>query len=243
MSTTTTAVVPFVLRQMDGVTVEVQETAIAMRKAAVEWAEVITEVSSPAHLEAAVDAQKDLAAIAKLVETNREQVKAPVLDLGRKIDATAKAFIAPVEVHRVRLNTLVTDYRSEVRKRELEEERKRAEEQHRANLERQRQEAEQRRREEDARKANLPPPAPVVAPPPVVVVEVVPPPAPKPAGLIEKDEWDFEVLDVRALAAARPDLVTITERRADILRAIRKDNVRDLPGVRIFSQLKTEVRL
>lgn len=235
-----TALVPFVLRQIDGVTVEVQTTALQARDAAVDWASMLTAVDSPATRDAAVDAQRDLAALIKGTEAARVAVKAPVLDLGKKIDAAAKAFLEPIIQHQARLNALVTDYQAEERRKAQEEERKRVEEARRIQAERDRLEAEQRRKEEEARKANLPPPPPT--PPPAPVVVVAPPPAPKPAGLVEREVWDFEVLDVDALAAARRDLVTIDARRAEILREIR-NGARAIPGLRIFSQLKTEVRL
>lgn len=236
-----TALVPFVLRQIDGVTVEVQTTALQARDAAVDWAAMLTAVDSPATRDAAVDAQRDLAAIIKGTEAARVAVKAPVLDLGKKIDAAAKEFLGPVIQHQTRLNALVTDYQAEERRKAQEEERKRIEEARRIQAERDRLAAEQRRKEEEARKANLPPPPPAT-PPPAPVVVVAPPPAPKPAGLVEREVWDFEVLDVDALAAARRDLVTIDARRAEILREIR-NGARAIPGLRIFSQLKTEVRL
>lgn len=237
-----TAVVPFVLRQIDGVTVEVQTTAIQARDAAVDWASMLAVVDSPATRDAAVSAQQDLAAIIKGTEAARVTVKAPVLDLGKKIDAAAKEFLAPVIQHQQRLNALVTDYQAEERRKAQEEERKRIEEARKVQAELDRLAAEQRRKEEEARKANLPPPPPPAPIPAPVVIVPAAPVAPKPAGLVEKEVWDFELLDVDALAAARRDLVTIEARRADILREIR-NGARSIPGLRIFSQLKTEVRL
>jgi hypothetical protein len=76
------------------------------------------------------------------------------------------------------------------------------------------------------RQANLP-----------VVVE-----APRVAGTVVREEWTFEVADLRAFAQAHPELVDITVRRADVLKLIRA-GVRELAHTRIYSETKVGVRL
>ena len=67
--------------------------------------------------------------------------------------------------------------------------------------------------------------APVVAP-----VVVVPPPPPKLAGLRQREVWVFDVVDAMALAAQRPDLVTITPKTREITAALDKGET--VPGIR-----------
>jgi flagellar biosynthesis GTPase FlhF len=62
------------------------------------------------------------------------------------------------------------------------------------------------------------------------------------AGQVVQDVWTFDVLDVRALAAACPDLVTITPKRADIIALIRA-GTREIPGLAIRKEVKVGVRV
>lgn len=236
-----TALVPLRLVGTDAVTVEVLPSAIQDRDGKVAWAAMLTEVASAEQLAAAVDAQRDLKAIEKSVESARTAVKRPVLDIGARIDAAARDFLVPVIAEGRRLNALGTQYLADVRQKAQEEAARLAEEQRKARAEEQARLDEQRKKEEAARLANLPPPPPL-PPVPAVVVQapaVVEPP--KVAGLIEREVWEFEVLDINALYAARPELCKIDARTADINRVI-ASGVREIPGLRIFSQLKTGVR-
>lgn len=61
------------------------------------------------------------------------------------------------------------------------------------------------------------------------------------AGQVVQDVWTFDVMDVMALAKARPDLVTITPKRADILALIRA-GAREIPGLAIRKEVKVGVR-
>jgi len=76
------------------------------------------------------------------------------------------------------------------------------------------------------RQANLP-----------VVVE-----APRVAGTVVRDEWTFEVTDLTAFAAAHPELVEITVKRAAVLQKIRA-GCRQLAHARIFEETKVGVRV
>lgn len=67
------------------------------------------------------------------------------------------------------------------------------------------------------------------------------PVAPKPAGTAVSNPWAFEVLDIKALHAARPELVDLIVRRNDILTRVRHGE-RDIPGLRIYQDVKAVVR-
>ena len=63
----------------------------------------------------------------------------------------------------------------------------------------------------------------------------------KPAGTSVSNPWAFEVVDLQALHAARPELVDLTPRRNDILTRVRQGE-REIPGLRIYQDTKVVVR-
>lgn len=67
------------------------------------------------------------------------------------------------------------------------------------------------------------------------------PTAPKAAGTAVSNPWVFEVLDIKALHAARPELVDLVVRRNDIITRIRSGE-REIPGLRIYQDTKVVVR-
>lgn len=250
------------LRNVGSVEITIAPDAFSERDEAIGNAGWIARVENHLQAGAATHALKTLKAITKTVEASRTAIKAPVLDLGKRIDATAKQFLADVEVEITRLTGLLTQYEVEQRRIAADAERKRQEEERRrqaedsarmaeitrqqqaaaraellANTERERAAAEAQRIAAEsaaaielaaaaARQANLP-----------AVVE-----PPKVAGTVVREEWNFEVLDLKAFAQAHPDLVEITVRRADVLKAIRA-GCRQLAHARIYTETKVGVRL
>jgi len=67
------------------------------------------------------------------------------------------------------------------------------------------------------------------------------PTAPKAAGTAVANPWVFEVTDIKALHAARPELVDLVVRRADIITRIRQGE-REIPGLRIYQDTRVTVR-
>jgi hypothetical protein len=65
---------------------------------------------------------------------------------------------------------------------------------------------------------------------------------PKVVGTVVREEWNFEVLDLKAFAQAHPDLVEITVKRAAVLQKIR-GGVRQLAHARIYEETKVGVRV
>jgi hypothetical protein len=250
------------IRNTESVSIQIVPAAFTMRQDVLDDSATIIAVTTPGNQKAAVDAARAIASLIKAVETSRKEAKAPVLDLGQRIDATAKEFIKDVLAEEARLKRLLTEYEIEQRRLAMEAERKRQEEERRRQAEenarlaeiarqvqaaeraerqalneRDREAAETRRMvaEEAAaaeraaaaqRQANLP-----------VVVE-----APRVAGTIVREEWTFEVTDLRAFAQAHPDLVEITVRRADVLKMIR-GGCRQLAHARIYTETKVGVRV
>lgn len=108
----------------------------------------ITIVNTPTEAAIARDGIVSLAKFRNEIEKARELVKAPVLKLGREIDAAAKDFGAEILTEENRLKKLVSDHAMKVEadRRAAEVERQRIE----REAERQRQEAERQRQAEEA---------------------------------------------------------------------------------------------
>lgn len=128
-----------IIRGAQAVTIGLDPAAESERDALVAGSSLLMSVESDQDLEEAVGHARGLKAIAKATEEARTNVKAPVLDIGRAIDAKAKEFVAPVAAELQRVEKLMADYT-----RRREEERRAAE--------RRRQEEIRRAQEEEARK-------------------------------------------------------------------------------------------
>jgi membrane protein involved in colicin uptake len=220
---------------------------------------------------------RDIARLLKETEDGRKAVKAPVLDLGKRIDAAAAEFVQTLEAQNSRLNGMLVSYETEQRRVAAEAERKRQEEiwaaqeearAAQAEIERKAREAEQARldaeckareatsaearakAQEEARKATeaqqqaaaqkaqqeeaaklqqaelLRAPAPVVT---------------RAAGASVQNPWTFEVVNIRELYTANPDLVELSVKRSDVLALIRS-GTREIPGLRIYQETKVNIR-
>lgn len=156
-----------------GAELSIIPAAIAEKEKALAALAQITSIDNPVSQEAAVNLIAIAAGLEKRMEASRQAVKAPVLVLERKIDATAKEFVTGIAMEKDRVLKLVNTFnakereRAETARRQAEaEERKRiaeAEAQRRkeaeeaAENERQRQaevariQREQREREEASR--------------------------------------------------------------------------------------------
>ena len=79
----------------------------------------------------------------------------------------------------------------------------------------------------------------IVAPPPVIL-----PAATTTRGgegsASAKEFWNYEVMDIAALYAARPDLVTLEGKRRDILAAVKTNQT--IPGLRIYKDMEIAAR-
>lgn len=250
------------LRNVGSVEIAIAPSARSIRDEAVVAAGWIATVASQAQFAAAAEALKGLRSVAKAVESSRSAVKAPVLDIGKKIDATAKAFVAEVEHEITRLTGLMTQWEIEQRRIAAEAERKRQEEERRARAAEEARLAEIRRQQEAAARAELlanteaeraAAEARRIAAESAAAVEretaaaraaAVPAvvEAPRVAGTVVREDWTFEVTDLRAFALAHPDLVDITVRRADVLKLIR-GGCRQLAHARVYTETKVGVRV
>lgn len=219
--------------------------AEAHRASLLATSKAITEVDEFT-LDAASDALKLLQETARAVEKQRVREKAPALDFGRQIDDCAKGYTTPINAEADRLSRLIGGYMAEQQRiaREAEEARQKAvreqarlaEEAARAEAARKAAEAAAHEPDEDFPTMPDPTPAPVAPP---VFLAPLPPPAPEPvkvAGIQTRTTWEYEVTDIQALFAARPDLCTIEPNPSAIRAAIAAD--KPIPGLKFWPVTK-----
>jgi dTMP kinase len=294
MSTTAIAILG------DGYQIAVTPEAEAQKKVILDAARKVVAVTDSDTCDIAQSRLRSLGSVRTAVESSRKQVKAPVLELGNRIDGIAADFIADVVTEEARLSGLVAEFAREQqrirREAELaaEQERQRIErERHEtemaaqreaARIERERQAAEraahdaeiarlkaeaaqseegqraareaqekalaaQREAEARAEAARRQAEADAAASrqreaeAETRAAAVVA--APTPSGV--REEIDFEVVDIHAFAAKFPQLCRIEPKRAEILAALKKSfatkgKLPDVPGLRVFQNLKVKSR-
>lgn len=141
------------LRDFGGVP-EISPDAQALKKQALALSIPITKVETEQEQALAVNALQALKAITRGMEATRKSVKAPVLELGKKIDAVASTFVTEVDREEMRISGFVNHYqRTQLRlKREAEE----AAEQERLKAQHLAIEAERLRKEAESKPELLP---------------------------------------------------------------------------------------
>jgi hypothetical protein len=201
----------------------------------------IQTVADRLDADCAVACLRNLTKFQKGIEDARSEAKAPVLDLGRRIDAIAKELAAAVTAEANRISRLVGAFEAEERKK-AEAARRQAEAEIARIAEEARKKAdaaintarnaEDLARKEDAIKADV---AEQIA-----AIKFAPPV--KTDGAQLREVICFEVLDIQALFAAEPSLVTL-EPNGTAIRAILKANPNlKLPGVKHWRENKLNVR-
>lgn len=207
---------------------EIHPAAKEAACASIARARKIEDVSNIDALAKSADAQEQLRRLVKITEASRSELKRPILDAGRAIDAAAKEFSAPLEAEAMRLGRLSATFLEAERKREAER-RREAEEAERKRL------ADLAAEQAAAEKAGDFSSETAAAAEERAIADVVEirkaaaAESKTPKGATLRKTWKFEVEDIRALASAHPELVEIKPRTAAI-RAVIKDH--DLPGVR-----------
>ena len=99
-----------VLRDYGRLTFTITPEADKLKQFAMEQSALIGSVTNAEQNEEAVFAQRELKRVLKLVEDARKEVKAPIIDYGRIIDSTCKAFAAELESEHNRVEQVVSDY-------------------------------------------------------------------------------------------------------------------------------------
>lgn len=220
--------------------IELNPAAFEARRVALAAAEQVQEIATVADLDAAAAALTRIKGLTKSVEDSRKEVKAPVLEVGKRIDQTAKEYLGPLEAEARRLAGMVGTYQ-EAEKRKAERIRQEEAEKQRIAL------AEMAAKQAqamaagdvqaaDAARAEA---ADRIAESQLAVVNAE---GPRTDGIVTRTAWKFEVTDAAALYAARPELCII-EANGPAIRAILKaNNGKPIPGLRIWQEAAAVVR-
>jgi hypothetical protein len=257
----------------EGYELEVSPDIIAQKAKLIEHSALIVQIADPVSSDAAGLQIKKLGTMRNVIEKSRTTIKAPVLAVGKRIDTLASEFQAEIAAEETRLKKLQGEYAQaviaernrinrEIEAKRQEEEKARREAE--AIAAKSAAEAEEARRkaeeaafnattpEEDAAAAKAAEDAAKLEADRVAaahaqadLISNTPAPAFVPAapkGV--KMVVDFEVTDLDALYRHDASLVTLTAKRAEILKAIgtcADDSCPpSFPGLRVF--LKPQVR-
>ena len=233
---------PLTLTGIQSADIDIRPDAFASRDAALNAARLIQTVTDSLDAEWAAEALKAVTALARDVEACRTEIKAPVLSISRRIDETAKTFVADLLVERDRLNRLLGEYQlaernkadSARREAQAEADRLAREAAQAARL------AERATNDGQAEQAQQVAAAAEVAAVQarVAVAEIKPV---NPDGVLLRLNWKYEVTDIKELWKARPDLCLI-EPNAAAIRAQIPHN-QSIPGLRVWSEAKASVKI
>jgi hypothetical protein len=208
-------------------------------------AAVITTVTDRIDADHATNVLRDLTAFSKRIEAARAEAKAPALDLGRRIDALAKELAHTVATEAARVSRVVGAFEAEERRKaeaariaaEAEAARIRYDAERKAN-EARRLAGNQVEGEKAADLVRDQAVEQIVAVRQAAAVAV----APKQAGTAVREDVCFEVLDIRALYAAHPELVNMEPNGTAIRAILRNAPNLQVPGLRHWREAKLNVR-
>jgi hypothetical protein len=227
--------------QINALQIELTPSAFEARRVALVKASAVpAEITGISDLDAAAGALTTIKALTKAVEESRKDVKGPLLDTGRKIDAVAKDFVDSLNAEASRLSTMVGAYQEAQRRKAERVKAEEAQKQQEAIIEMQtKQAALQSEGKLDAAAADAlrAEAADKIAESQLAAMKAE---GPKADGVVTRTSWKFDVTDIDALHAARPDLCVITPNNAAI-RAVIK-NGKSIPGLRIWQEAAAVVR-
>ena len=221
--------------------IEITTTAHDERQRALALASRVTAVTDALDADECADALRAVTALVKSVESARVEIGRPVLELTRKINDTAKDFVSTLSSEKARLENILGEYQAAERakadrlRREAQDEADRlAREAARAATvaDRASTSVEADRAQQAAAQAET---AAIEAR--VAVATIAPT---KPEGVAVRATWKFEVTDIKALFAARPDLCVIEPNNAGIRAQIPHNQ--NIPGLRIWKEAKASIR-
>lgn len=133
----------------DGYQIQIAPEAEKQKATILTAARAVVAVTDTDSCDIAQSRLRSLASVRTAVESSRKQVKAPVIDLGKRIDGIAADFVADVVAEEARLSGLVTEYAREQQR--IKREAELVAEQERQRVEKERHEAEMAVQREAAR--------------------------------------------------------------------------------------------
>lgn len=205
----------------------------------------VTAVSDAFDADVAADVLKRATQLSRGIEADRTTVKAPVLALGKKIDAIAKEIVAELDTEIGRVSRVLGAYqlaekqKAEAADRLARDEARRIQAEAEANARKAAQAADSDTEALAAASQIMDTAAAKIVETRKAIVSTV---APKAADTAVRVDVCFEVDDIVALYAARPELVNL-EPNGTAIRAICKANPKlQLPGLRHWTEAKTNIR-
>lgn len=251
---------PLVLKNFSGFP-EITPDAHALKKQAIALAVPIVKVETDEELTFAVNALQALKAISKGMESTRKAVKAPVLELGKKIDSVAADFLRDSDREEMRITGLINHFQRE----QLRLKRESDEKAERERIEAERLEAEAKRlRESGTPDLKLEEKALDLQMAGELSTSLA---IAKPKGLVVKQRLNFQITDAIIFCQAFPQFFawheeteTLKLRRRDILEELNRDGglfhvsqfpeelpengsrIAKPPGMRIFEETRSHVR-
>lgn len=195
--------------------------------------------------EMVAEALRTVKSFTRSVEDSRKDVKAPVLEIGKRIDYLASELTAELEVEAKRLSAILGSWQAEQRKKEEEAKRQAWEEEQRIKAEAARKIAEAEANSRTA--ASFEKKAAKIEEQAVTAIvqtraEAAASFIPKPSGIATRENVVFEVDDIGALYAHAPMLCTVSPNNAAIRAYLKSNPNAQLPGVRHWKEAAAIVR-
>lgn len=205
----------------------------------------VTAVADAFDADCAADVLKRATQLSRGIESDRSTVKAPVLALGKKIDALAKEITAELDGEIGRVSRVLGAYqlaekqKAEAAERLARDEARRIQAEAEANARKAAQAASTDTEALAAASEIMDQAAAKIVETRKAIVSTV---APKAVDTAVRVDVCFDVNDIIALYAARPELVNL-EPNGTAIRAICKANPNlQLPGLRHWTEAKTNIR-
>jgi len=225
--------------------ITVSEAARTERDQLLVVAHNVEVVATAQEAESAAETLKEIKTFTRSLESARAEVKGPVLDIGRKIDALSKEITAELELEAGRISKLLGAYQAEQYRKQQEAEKRARDEEQRILAEaaaKAKEAAEHSRTQAsfDGKLENIQQKATEqIADLKASVAKA----APKTfAGTATREEVCFEVLDIEALYRAEPSLVILSPNNTAIRGVVKAYPDKPIPGVRVWKESRMIVR-
>jgi len=220
--------------------IEMTPAAYNAREVALLASGHVKAIATVADLDAAAAALTNIKALMKSFDVAFKEAKAPVLEVGRRIDGIKNDYLSPMETESKRLSVLVGSYQEAERRKAERIRQEEAEKQAAALAEMQAEQAKALAKGDteaaDAARAKA---ADAIAESQLAVTAAE---GAKAAGIVTRTAWKFEVTDAAALYAARPELCVIEPNNAVIRAVLKTSKGAAIPGLRIWQEAGAVVR-
>lgn len=233
------------IRGADGVSLTATEAAFEKRDTLALACGTVTTVKNAVQAEQAAALLKEIKGFTRLIEDSRKEVKEPIIALGKQIDGLAKELTEFLDQNGARISKLLGSYTSEQARLAAEAQRRAWEEEERIRREaadklaeaelHSRNQASLERKVDRIEAQTFNAIAETRAAAAAAVMA-------KPAGIATRKVVKFEVTDIHALYAARPELVKMEANTAVINAVLRSNPRASIPGLRTWEEAAAIVR-